>query len=52
MFWTVTKRILSIPEEEHIVAGLSLGFGCPTSSINDLKSKREPLASFISYHAD
>lgn len=49
-YWTVTRRVLSIPEDEYIVCGISLGYADETAPVNTLVSDREPLASFARFH--
>ncbi|MEN6542753.1 nitroreductase [Parvibaculum sp.] len=48
-YWSVTRRILDIPEEEYIVCGMSLGYADETAPVNTLVSEREPLSSFASF---
>lgn len=49
-YWSVTRRVLGVPEDEYIVCGLSLGYADETAPVNTLVSEREPLASFASFH--
>ena len=49
-FWSATRRVLSIPEDEYIVCGVSLGYADETSPVNALVSEREPLDSFATFH--
>lgn len=49
-FWTVTRRVLQIPESEYIVAGMSLGYADQTAPVNTLVSAREPVESFATFH--
>jgi nitroreductase len=49
-YWTVTRRVLAIPEDEYIVCGISLGYADETAPVNTLISEREPLEAFATLH--
>jgi len=49
-FWTVTRRLLSVPDDQYIVCGLSLGYADPSAPVNALVSEREPVANFATFH--
>ena len=49
-FWTVTRRLLDIPEDQYIVCGMSLGYADESAPVNALVSEREPVASFATFH--
>jgi nitroreductase len=49
-YWTVTRRVLRVPEDEYIVCGVSLGWADETEPVNTLVSEREPLESFATFH--
>lgn len=49
-FWTVTRRILDVPDDEYIVCGMSLGYADETAPVNTLVAEREPLDSFATFH--
>ena len=49
-FWSVTRRVLNVPDDEYIVCGMSLGYADESAPVNALVSEREPLASFASFH--
>ncbi|ABS63626.1 nitroreductase [Parvibaculum lavamentivorans DS-1] len=49
-FWTVTRRVLSVPDDEYIICGMSLGYADETSPVNTLVAEREPVASFATFH--
>lgn len=49
-YWTVTRRVLDIPEDEYVVCGMSLGYADGTAPVNTLISEREPLSSFAAFH--
>ena len=49
-YWSVTRRVLEIPNDEYIVCGLSLGWADETDPVNTLVSEREPLESFATFH--
>ena len=38
MFWSATRRVLSIPEEEYIIAGMSLGYAEQGHPVNELRA--------------
>lgn len=49
-FWSVTRRILNVPEDEYIVCGMSLGYADETAPVNTLIAEREPVESFATFH--
>ena len=49
-YHTVTRRVLSVPDEDYIVCGVSLGYADETAIVNTLVSEREPVASFTTWH--
>jgi nitroreductase len=49
-YWTATRRVLAIPDDEYIVCGVSLGYADETAPVNALVSDREPLDSFATFH--
>jgi nitroreductase len=49
-YWTVTRRVLQVPDDQHIVCGVSLGWADETAPVNTLVSEREPLESFATFH--
>lgn len=49
-FWSVTRRVLDVSDEEYIIAGLSLGYADETAPVNTLVAEREPVASFATFH--
>lgn len=49
-FWTATRRVLDVPDDEYIVCGISLGYEDTTSPVNALVSEREPLERFVTWH--
>jgi nitroreductase len=49
-FWSVTRRVLNVPEEDYIVCGISLGYADDSHPVNTLVSEREPVASFATFH--
>jgi nitroreductase len=49
-FWTVTRRVLEVPDDQYVVCGVSLGYADETSPVNTLVSEREPVASFATFH--
>jgi nitroreductase len=49
-FWSATRRVLNVPEEDYIVCGISLGYADETHPVNTLVSEREPLENFAVFH--
>lgn len=49
-YWSVTRRVLNIPEDEYILCGVSLGYADETAPVNTLVSEREPVESFATFH--
>ncbi len=51
LFWTATRRILSISEDEHIIAGMALGYAVADHPVNGVIAPREPLDQIVTFHA-
>ena len=49
-FHTVTRRVLSVPDDRFIICGMSLGYADPSAPVNTLGSAREPLSSFATFN--
>lgn len=49
-FWSVTRRVLNVPDDEYIVAGMSLGYADESAPVNTLVAEREPLENFATFH--
>lgn len=49
-YWSVTRRVLNVPEDDYIIAGMSLGYADETAPVNTLVAHREPLESFAVFH--
>ncbi len=49
-YWTVTRRVLSVPEDEYIICGVSLGWADETAIVNTLIADREPIDAFATFH--
>lgn len=49
-FWTVTRRVLNVSDDEYIVCGMSLGYADETAPVNTLIAEREPVESFATFH--
>jgi len=49
-YWTVTRRVLRIPDDDYIVCGISLGYADDSAPVNQLVSEREPVESFATFH--
>ncbi|MBX3479980.1 MAG: nitroreductase [Caulobacter sp.] len=49
-FWTVTRRVLDVPEDEYIICGMSLGWPDEAAPVNRLEAEREPVDAFARFH--
>lgn len=49
-FWSVTRRVLEVPDDEYIIAGMSLGYADETQAVNTLVAEREPVENFATFH--
>lgn len=49
-FWSVTRRVLSVPDDQYIICGMSLGYADETMPVNTLVAEREPVESFATFH--
>jgi nitroreductase len=49
-YWSVTRRVLNVPEDEYIICGISLGYADESHPVNGLVSEREPVESFATFH--
>ena len=49
-YWTVTRRVLNIPDDEFIVVGMSLGYADESHPVNGVVSEREPVDGFAVFH--
>ncbi|HMM13132.1 MAG TPA: nitroreductase [Parvibaculum sp.] len=49
-YWSVTRRVLGVPEDEYIICGMSLGYADESAAVNTLVSEREPLSDFVTFH--
>ena len=49
-YWSATRRVLNVPDDQYIVCGVSLGWADETAPVNNLVSEREPLESFATFH--
>jgi nitroreductase len=50
LFWTATRRVLSIPDDEYIIAGMALGYADVDHPVNGLIASREPLEQIATFH--
>lgn len=50
LFWSVTRRVLSIPEDEYIIAGIALGYADAGDPVNGTVAPREPVEAFATFH--
>ena len=49
-YWSVTRRVLGVPDDEYIICGISLGYADEAAPVNALVSEREPVESFATFH--
>ena len=49
-FHTVTRRVLSVPDDRFIICGMSLGYADSRAPVNTLVSAREPMSSFATFN--
>ena len=49
-YWSVTRRVLKVPDDEYIICGISLGYADENAPVNSLVSEREPVVSFATFH--
>jgi nitroreductase len=49
-YWSVTRRLLDVPDDEYIICGVALGYADETAPVNRLQSPREPLEAFATFH--
>ncbi len=49
-FWSVTRKVLDVSDDEYIIVGMSLGYADETQAVNTLVAEREPLESFATFH--
>lgn len=49
-YWTVTRRVLDVPEDKYIIAGMSLGYADTDAPVNTLVAEREPMERFAVFH--
>jgi nitroreductase len=49
-YWSVTRRVLDVPDDEWIICGMSLGWPDETAPVNSLIAEREAVDSFTVFH--
>jgi nitroreductase len=49
-YWTVTRRVLNVPDDEYIICGVSLGWADEGDPVNTLVAEREPIEAFATFH--
>jgi nitroreductase len=49
-YWTITRRILDVPEDQYIIFGISLGYADDDHPVNTLVADREPMEAFATFH--
>lgn len=50
LFWTATRRVLAIPDDEYIIAGMALGYADTDDPVNGVIAAREPLDRIATFH--
>lgn len=50
LFWTATRRVLAIPDDEYIIAGMALGYADNDDPVNGVIAAREPLDTIATFH--
>lgn len=50
LFWTATRTVLSIPDDEYIIAGMALGYADDAHPVNGVVAPREPLDAIATFH--
>lgn len=50
LFWTATRRVLAIPDDEYIIAGMALGYADTEDPVNGVIAAREPLDTIATFH--
>ena len=48
-YWTVTRRVLNIPDDEFIIVGMSLGYADEDHPVNGVVSEREQVDAFATF---
>lgn len=51
-FHPIIRRHLAIPDDRFTVCGVSLGYADQEHRLNALRTEREPIASFVTFHDD
>lgn len=49
-YWSVTRRLLNVSDDEYIICGVALGYADETAPVNRLQSPREPVEAFATFH--
>jgi len=49
-YWTVTRRVLNVPDDQYIIFGMSLGYADDSHPVNTLVADREPVEAFATFH--
>jgi nitroreductase len=49
-YHAVVRETLQLPPEDMVVCGMSLGFADETATANRLRTEREPVAGFATFH--
>jgi nitroreductase len=49
-YWSVTRMVLQIPDDEYVIFGMSLGHADEEHPVNGVVSEREPIDAFTTFH--
>jgi len=49
-FHPIIREQLQIPDDRFIICGVSLGYADPSHCLNNLRTPREPVSSFATFH--
>jgi nitroreductase len=50
LFWSETRRVLDIPDDEYIICGMSLGYADSDHPVNGVVAEREAIDDFATFH--
>ena len=50
LFWSVTRRVLDVPDDQYVIAGMALGYADPDAPVNGVVSARETVRDFATFH--
>ncbi len=49
-YWSVTRRVLNVPDDRYVICGMSLGYADENEPVNGLIAGREPLPAIATFH--